>query len=196
VLRTQWLHEDLRTVLLSTEITLDKTIDRVVEWEQFCPKSRQNSFKKYNTTKTTDKREFKERSGRNSPSFRNISDEKQKTIKCFKCQELGHFASSCPNGKINCIKHRNSDKRLDEKIVKLNGKKCIALFDTGASHSMIGERALLMFENIKKTVDEIQFEMVNGDTFKSDYSVTLSVEYEIKRLMRSFGYYQNNQIKL
>jgi hypothetical protein len=186
MLRTQWLPRDLKTIVLPINVTLSEAIERVKEWEDFAKKDSLyvKRFERRIKYDYMQNKNLKFKESTKSNDYKNKLN--LNNFKCFKCQEMGHFASNCSKGKINYLKKQNLRKDLDEEIVVLNGMNVTAIFDTGATHSVIGEHVLNTLRNVEKVNDENEFELINGDTVKVYHSVTLCIEYNNKKVDEKF----------
>jgi hypothetical protein len=176
-LRTQWLPRDLRSILLSTNISVKLALERIQEYESFNIKqtSKDRSF--------TDKKNYKFNIEKKHNSKINweTKQNKLKTIKCFKCNDFGHYASSCNESTkkpdINNMKPRENTDGLDCRIVKINGKELSVVFDTGASNSIIGFEVVKNFKDVKM-IDELKvFTLIDETEFVTHKSAILQVNY-------------------
>lgn len=114
---------------------------------------------------------------------------------CYRCGEVGHVKAYCPvstrGGERVAASAHNvsySEHALDEREVRLNDMNYLAIFDTGATHSMIGKRLLGRMGKIviERLGNAKKFSMINGGHIEVVRTVTLSVIYEGKRRLEKF----------
>jgi hypothetical protein len=177
-LRSMWLPRDLKIIFYNVEISLDCAISRVTEWESFSNKERKNPYyekpspiKTFNYKKPYDVNKKKDLSN----------------IKCFSCQEYGHYSTSCKNKpKINNVKTTADNNTIDLETVLLNGRKTRVVFDTGASHSLIPKEKLKNIENFKLIEKVKKFETAGGFELVSKKMTRIEICFNDKRVLEEF----------
>ncbi|XP_062142643.1 uncharacterized protein LOC133850536 [Drosophila sulfurigaster albostrigata] len=99
------------------------------------------------------------------------------SVKCFKCDEMGHFASACPKG-------RTYEKRVDictvappSGIIKASGESIPFCFDSGAECSLVKESAVDKFKG-KRINNIVKLNGISNDAICSTQQVLCNINIE------------------
>ncbi|KAF9760719.1 Retrovirus-related Pol polyprotein from transposon 17.6 [Nosema granulosis] len=175
-LRKENAPEILRQIFYSFGITLNQVVERVKEYENNAKDYKERLVKFDN--KQADK--WMQEKERNNP------------VTCYKCYNKGHYASECTNKEADgSINHLNKDlssySDLDTDFVTINNISIKAVFDSGASESVITSK-LLRKIGIKKTVNtHKEFGVIDGSVIVVDQVVDLEVEFKERKTIESFN---------
>ncbi|KAG0442406.1 Retrovirus-related Pol polyprotein from transposon 17.6 [Dictyocoela muelleri] len=185
-LRRDKAPKTLQMIFYSFNVSLKDIYLRILEWERYNYSINLPRENTYSNDNFNDKN--KHLKGR-------LNDHK-KRIKCFKCNELGHYSNECnkKDDKINIL--RGDFKRgckLDIDKIKIQGKDFMAIFDTGACESVITSKILkkISRENIFKRENE--FTLINGDTVKINRGIKLDIIYKGKNIKEIFNIVENDK---
>ena len=184
-LRHGYLPRSLQILVYSNGISLNTIIIRTMEMESFMSISRPKENYK-NNFKTQG------RSGKPYEPFKQKSEKKD--VECFRCKLFGHYSNNCPqkNGSTNNIDRWRPDT-LDVRAIKINDKTVDALFDTGASDSMITS-AWLNYLNLYKTIPVNRtFNLIDGSRFEVNRTVKALFEYNGKLHSEEFNVVENTK---
>ncbi|KAM0673246.1 hypothetical protein GVAV_001962 [Gurleya vavrai] len=121
---------------------MDKMIERVKIWET---NDEESHKKNRNFNKNFDNYEIRTRKNEFRVQGNNDKSEPKKEVICYKCGKAGHIQRFCPKiNEVNFvdIQLSNENKKIDFRQIKLNSKAIRALFDTGATYSFIGMKAV------------------------------------------------------
>lgn len=104
----------------------------------------------------------------------------------------GHYSNKCDEIiKNNNVEIINSD--IDERKIKIQNKDFIAVFDTGASESMICTGALKNLKNINLEKDIKTFSFFDGTTRKTIGTTELEFNYKGKKYNEIFNVVNNDR---
>lgn len=177
-LRNENCSKTLQSIFYSFNVSLDDMLIRIYEYENFL----ENNIN-YRTGNESNKKDFKEK---------NIL---KQNIKCFKCGKMGHYSNECQsnNGKINNIKKDLLCKNnIDEKKILLNGKKCYAILDTGASNSVITRKALKNIPNLNMQNVKAKFKLIDGRCINVREATELEIGFAGRTYKDLFYIVENN----
>ena len=138
--------------------------DKYGHWARDCPKPRYPDGQTTGTRTTTTEESGQRRNqpptgpGSNRPPF------DVRTVRCYNCNERGHYSSSCPKRSLYCEQARDGvpghDRAHRHGIV--NGVYCPdILIDTGATQTLVHSK-LVTDEDILD--DEVTIKCAHGDT--------------------------------
>jgi Reverse transcriptase (RNA-dependent DNA polymerase)/RNase H-like domain found in reverse transcriptase/Integrase core domain/Aspartyl protease len=181
-LRRESAPEILRQIFYSFGISLEQTIERVKEYE-INAKEMKERFTRLNIQ--TSEKSFQDREGTLPGS-------------CYVCNKQGHYSANCPNKHMKeSINHLNKDlssySNLDLEVVKINGVLIKAVFDSGASESVITSKLLKRIGIVKGVKTHKEFSVIDGSVVVVDQVVDLSVEYKNRRIIEAFNVVRNEK---
>ncbi|KAG0435277.1 hypothetical protein DMUE_4800 [Dictyocoela muelleri] len=135
-LRSDPAPRTLQTIFYSFGVKLSDVIERVIEWENYMSKG---NFSKRMPTKNSEKEFLKAK-----------DNTKKLDVRCYKCNEIGHYSIKCKikKEKLNVVdKKKCYDEKLDTEAIFIQGQRFTAIFDTGASESVITSKILISIPN-------------------------------------------------
>lgn len=118
----------------------------------------------------------------------------KKKIKCYKCGKDGHIATNC-NRNLNNNNIKTVVNNIDVRKIEIQGKKIEAIFDTGASESMICTGLLKELKNIEIEPIEKIYKNFDGTCNKTKGVVNLRFKYRGKNILEKFNVVENKRIK-
>lgn len=118
----------------------------------------------------------------------NRNERSQKEVKCFTCQQLGHYASTCPQTKpINHIETGRYDlEDIDSRTIKIQNRHFQAIFDTGAGASFITSAILKEGKLGEISECEEVAKLINGEEIGIKRKIKISFEYKDKKYVNDF----------
>ena len=193
-MRSENLPQPLQVVFYSVGLSFETAVNRIEEWELF------NSQRGFASKKTS--------SVKNDEFISNIKEKRpikcfkcgemghyksecrvkdMSSIRCFKCQKLGHYSNHCKDTNINNNVELNVRSDIDERKVKIQNKIFKAVFDTGASESMICSGVLKKLKNFKLNEEKREYFLFNGKSDKTMGNVDLVFIYKGKEYEENFN---------
>ncbi|KAG0420327.1 hypothetical protein EQH57_0196 [Dictyocoela roeselum] len=178
-LRSEKHPKTLQMIFYSFNVTFKDVIERVLEWEIHSSDNRINKT-------------FISQKEQNKPAYSKIS-----SIRCFKCNELGHYSNKCTKkGDManNVEPHKSFGRNLDTEDVIIDGKTFNAIFDTGASESVITSKILTQITNKKIINKNEEFTLINGTKVNVTRAVILELKYRERCFEETFNIIENDNM--
>jgi hypothetical protein len=195
-MRHESLPSTLRAVVYSCDITLDIILERVKEYEKSEPRFKKEEKMKSNFRIDKGFRQDRklEKQCYECQKFRHIAKFcPKKKVKCYKCELFCHYSNECEM-KVTNNKVQVLDTGIDERKIKIQNKQYEAVFDTGASESMICSGVLTDLNNIKVKPEVKTYKYFDGGHNKTSGMVELEFEYEGKLYNENFNVVKNNKL--
>ncbi|KAG0439177.1 hypothetical protein DMUE_2613, partial [Dictyocoela muelleri] len=118
-------------------------------------------------------------------------------IRCFKCNGLGHYSNKCINKSdmMNNIKsHKSFNRNVDTDNVKIDGRTFNAIFDTGASESVITSKILTKIPSKEIIEKNGEFTLINRSKVKITRAVNLKLKIRDQLEDETFNIIENKNM--
>ena len=186
---------DLVPIFYTPRISLCELIGLVEEWESFIENRRNN--KSVIQPKTPRGKGFRNKTSNSS------------TVRCYNCQEIGHYANKCQKRKLANRPHKKDGEPLNMSIngsaggvekdnVEINGFDYLSVFDSGSNMNIISQAFFEKLGFLKVTLvnKPQEIRLIDGSSVKSYRYTTIEVKYKGRLVSDRFYILRNCVVDL
>jgi hypothetical protein len=209
-LKTIRVPDRYQMILQGDLFDIDSMVKKLIEWEDV---KKNENYVPWNKMQSRTSQPFIQRRFDTTNQHEIINVDKKnyevkpnlnrRVVRCYKCGKEGHISYNCTvKDNVNCVEEDKTKKlhqlNVDNRVVTLNGIETQAIFDTGATESIIGLGKLKQLGlNAEKIADKKTFTLIDGRNLKIEHAIDISIGYnKFEKLERFYVVNDSKNMKI